>query len=154
MLDRAAGRCYPTGMAAEPRRIVLFDGVCNFCNASVNFIIDRDPDAKFKFASLQSSLGKKLRSRHAISDALDALVLIEDGTAYTASTAALRIARQLTQPWPLAYSLIAIPRPMRDWAYRQFSSRRYRLFGRSESCRVPTPDLRSRYLDTAPIMSN
>lgn len=141
-------------MPAEASRIVLFDGVCNFCNASVNFIIDRDPDGKFKFASLQSALGKKLRSRHAIADALDALVLIEDGTAYTASTAALRIARQLTQPWPLAYALVAVPRPLRDWAYHQFSSRRYALFGRSESCRVPTPDVRSRYLDIVPSISN
>jgi len=141
-------------MPAEPRRVVLFDGVCNFCNASVNFIIDRDPEGKFKFASQQSALGKKLRARHAISDALDAMVLIEDGTAYTASSAALRIARELTQPWPLAYALIAVPRPVRDWAYHQFSSRRYALFGRSESCRVPTPDVRNRYLDTAPAISN
>ena len=141
-------------MPAEARRIVLFDGLCNFCNASVNFIIDRDPDGQFKFASLQSGLGKKLRARHAISDALDAMVLIEDGAAYTASTAALRIARQLTPPWPLAYALIAVPRPLRDWAYHQLSSRRYALFGRSETCRVPTPDVRSRYLDTVPIASN
>jgi predicted DCC family thiol-disulfide oxidoreductase YuxK len=136
-------------MTSEPNRIVLFDGLCNFCDASVNFIIDHDPDAKFKLAPLQSTLGRELRARHAIPEALDSLVLIEDGRAYTESTAALRIARQLTRPWPLAYALRAVPRPLRDWAYRQFAARRYILFGRAQTCRIPTPEVRARYLDLA-----
>jgi predicted DCC family thiol-disulfide oxidoreductase YuxK len=134
-------------MPNEPNRIVLFDGLCNFCDASVNFIIDHDPEAKFKFAALQSTLGGELRSRHAIPDGLDSLVLIENGRAYTQSTAALRIARQLTRPWPFAYALSLVPRAVRDWAYREFAARRYSLFGRSEMCRVPTPEVRARYLD-------
>ena len=105
------------------------------------------PEAKFKFAALQSTLGGELRARHEIPDGLDSLVLIEDGRAYTESTAALRIARQLTRPWPFAYALRAIPRAVRDWAYRAFAARRYLLFGRSEMCRIPTPEVRARYLD-------
>lgn len=127
--------------------IVLFDGVCNVCNAAVNFIIDRDPEGRFRFASLQSPEGMALAAPHGIDGSEPStMVLIEDGRAYTQSTAALRIARKLRAPWPLAYAALFVPRALRDVAYRYFAANRYRWFGKTEACRVPTPDIRSRFL--------
>ncbi|HEX3595387.1 MAG TPA: thiol-disulfide oxidoreductase DCC family protein [Polyangiaceae bacterium] len=127
--------------------VVLFDGVCNVCNAAVNFIIDRDPDGRFKFASLQSPEGQALAAPHGI-DTLEpsTMALIEDGKAYTRSTAALRIAKRLKAPWPLAYAALFIPRAIRDAAYGYFAANRYRWFGKTEACRVPTPEIRGRFL--------
>jgi len=127
--------------------VVLFDGVCNVCNRTVNFIIDRDPDARFRFASLQSPEGMALAAPHGIDGSQPStLVLLEEGKAYTQSTAALRIARRLRAPWPLAYALLAVPRALRDAAYRFFAANRYRWFGKADVCRVPTPEIRSRFL--------
>ncbi|HEX4340204.1 MAG TPA: thiol-disulfide oxidoreductase DCC family protein [Polyangiaceae bacterium] len=127
--------------------VVLFDGVCNVCNAAVNFIIDRDPEGQFRFASLQSPEGQALAAPHGIA-ALEpsTMALIEDGKAFTQSTAALRIARRLKAPWPLAYAAAFVPRALRDVAYRYFAANRYRWFGKTEACRVPTPEIRSRFL--------
>lgn len=127
-------------------RIVLFDGVCNFCNGAVNFIIARDLEKKFKFAALQSEKGLELRSRHKIGDDIDSIVLIEDDRAYLHSDAALRIARTLGGVWSLGFALIVIPRPVRDWFYRLFARYRYRLFGKKDVCMVPTPEVRERFL--------
>jgi predicted DCC family thiol-disulfide oxidoreductase YuxK len=136
-----------SGMAETS--VLLFDGVCNFCNGAVNFIIDRDPEGRFQFASLQSPEGRALAAPHGIDgSAPSTMVLIEGGKAYTKSAAALRIARQLRAPWPLAFVAVIVPKPLRDAAYRYFAANRYRWFGRSESCRVPTPELRSRFLST------
>jgi len=85
---------------------------------------------------------------HGASDRLpDAIVLVEDGRLYTRSTAALRIARRLTFPWPLTVVLLAVPRPLRDWVYALFASRRYRWFGRRETCMMATPELRARFIE-------
>jgi predicted DCC family thiol-disulfide oxidoreductase YuxK len=127
--------------------IVMFDGVCNVCNASVNFIIDRDGARRFRFASLQSEAGRALCAQHGIAEDVRTIVLVQGGRAYTESTAVLRVARQLDRPWSLLYALIAVPRVLRDFAYRIFSANRYRWFGRREMCRVPTPELRARFLD-------
>lgn len=134
-------------MAVAGSKIVLFDGVCNVCNASVNFIIDRDPQGLFQFASLQSPIGQALARKHDIpTDEISTMVFVEDGVAHTKSTAALRIARHLRGPVRVAAALMAVPRPLRDAAYRVFAANRYRWFGQSESCRVPTPDIRRRFL--------
>ncbi len=128
--------------------VVLFDGVCNLCNAAVRFIIDRDPAGRFQFAPLQSAAGQELLSRHGLdAEQLQTIVLVEDGRAYTRSTAALRIARRLRAPWSLLYGLIALPAPLRDWAYDLVGRNRYRWFGRRESCRIPTPEERARFLE-------
>ncbi len=127
--------------------IVLFDGVCNFCNGAVNFIIKHDRAGRFKFAPLQSEAGERLRSEHDISAETDSLVLIEDGKAYTHSTGGLRIAKSMGGIWQLAYSLILLPKPVRDWAYKTFAKNRYRLFGKKDVCMVPTPEVRERFLD-------
>ncbi|HSJ15591.1 MAG TPA: thiol-disulfide oxidoreductase DCC family protein [Longimicrobiales bacterium] len=134
--------------SSKPRSIILFDGVCNLCNGAVQFVLDRDPAARFQFASLQSAAaGDLLRAPCDAAADLSSIVLLEDGRCHTRSTAALRIARRLSGAWPLLYGLILVPRPVRDGVYSFIASHRYRWFGRSESCRVPTPETRSRFLD-------
>jgi predicted DCC family thiol-disulfide oxidoreductase YuxK len=128
--------------------LVLFDGVCNLCNGVVQFVIARDPRGRFQFGALQSAAARRVIEEHGAPDPLpDAIVLVEDGRLYTRSTAALRIARRLTFPWPLAAVFLAVPRPFRDRAYALVASRRYRWFGRRETCMVPTPELRARFIE-------
>ncbi len=127
--------------------VVLFDGVCNLCNASVQFIIARDPGARFRFAALDSDAARGLLSECGISGALpDSVALIERCIVYTQSSAALRIARRLRFPWPLMYALIVVPRPLRDAIYDLIAQNRYGWFGKRDACMVPTPELRSRFL--------
>jgi predicted DCC family thiol-disulfide oxidoreductase YuxK len=127
-------------------RIVLFDGVCNFCNASVNFIIGRDGAGRFKFAPLQSEIGRALREKHRIAEDVDSIILIEGGKAYVRSEAALRIARGLGGAWPLLYGLRFVPGRLRDWAYGQIAKNRYRWFGKKDVCMMPTPEVRGRFI--------
>jgi predicted DCC family thiol-disulfide oxidoreductase YuxK len=132
-------------MDADQKRLVLFDGVCNFCNWAVLFIVDRDPVERFHFASLQSDAGQKVLAEQRCDPAIESVVLVEDGRAFLRSTAALRIARGLKWPWPLLFYLfIWIPRVLRDAAYRYFSMHRYQWFGKSDQCRIPTPELKRR----------
>lgn len=126
--------------------IVLFDGVCNFCNGAVNFIIRHDADKKFRFAPLQSEIGQELKAKHDVGDDIDSIVLVEDDEAYMHSTAGLRIARTMGGIWSLAYIFIVVPAPIRDILYRTFAKYRYRLFGRKDACMLPTPDVRERFL--------
>lgn len=129
------------------RPVVLFDGVCNLCNAIVNFIIDRDPSGELRLASLQSEQGKKLLQRVGLPlDSPDTFILIEGGRAYSKSTAALRTCRKLRYPWPLLWALMAIPRPLRDLAYGAVARNRYRWFGQSDVCRMPTEKDKERFL--------
>ena len=128
--------------------IVLFDGVCNLCNASVNFIIDRDPAGHFLFAPLQGATAPALLQKHGRSIAcLDTVLLIEGGQVFTRSSAALRILRQLNMPWPLLAVFLLVPAGIRDRVYGFIARNRYRWFGRTAACRVPTPELRARFLD-------
>jgi predicted DCC family thiol-disulfide oxidoreductase YuxK len=126
---------------------VLFDGVCNLCNGFVQFVITRDPSKRLRFGTLQSDGAQQLLAStpHA-AFVPDSVVLVEDGRVFTRSTAALRIARQLTFPWRLAYLFILVPRPLRDWIYDWVASHRYGWFGRRDACMVPTPELRARFL--------
>ncbi|MEP7148625.1 MAG: thiol-disulfide oxidoreductase DCC family protein [Acidobacteriota bacterium] len=138
--------------------VVLFDGVCNFCDASVNFVIEHDRNGYFKFAPLQSEVGKSLSKEYELAPAIneppkktghvpiDSVILIEDGTAYTHSSAALRIARRLGRPWSWFYALIVVPAPIRDFFYRLFAKYRYRVFGRKDQCMLPSPEVRARFL--------
>jgi len=127
-------------------RIVLFDGVCNFCNGAVNWIIGHDPHGAFRFAPLQSEIGERLTRQYAVPENIDSIVLIEDGRAFTHSSAGLRIARGLGGIWKAGYAGILIPRPIRDALYRWFASNRYRWFGKQDACMIPTPEVRSRFL--------
>lgn len=127
--------------------IVLFDGVCNFCNASVNFIIERDNAGYFKFAPLQSDIGEGLVDKYGIDTSkTDSIIVVEDDKAYTHSSGALRIARHLDGIWSWSYVFVAVPRPIRDFFYKLFARYRYRLFGRQDACMMPTPELRARFL--------
>jgi predicted DCC family thiol-disulfide oxidoreductase YuxK len=131
------------------RSIVLFDGVCNFCNAGVNFIIDRDPEGHFLFAPLQSEFARNLLRERGVSVGEGdpaSMVLVEGERVALRSTAALRVARRLRGGWSLAYAFIVVPAFVRDVAYRLIARHRYRLFGRSSACRVPSPALRARFL--------
>lgn len=127
-------------------RIVLFDGVCNFCNGAVNFVIRHDVGKKFKFAPLQSEAGRILREEYWIGDDVDSIVLIEDGHAFLHSTAALRITKRLGGILSVAYVLIVIPAFIRDLLYKLFAKYRYRLFGKKDVCIIPTPDIKERFL--------
>jgi predicted DCC family thiol-disulfide oxidoreductase YuxK len=129
--------------------LILFDGVCNLCAGAVRFIIKHDPAAVFRFASLQSETGRRLLAKHGIdSTRIDSFVLVEDDVAYTESTAALRVARRLQGAWPLCfYGGILLPRLLRDPVYRFIARHRYQWFGKEESCMIPTPELRTRFVE-------
>lgn len=127
--------------------ILLFDGVCNFCNGSVNFIIERDKTGYFKFAPLQSEIGQKLLDEHKIDkENTDSVILIEDEKAYTHSTAALRVARKLDGFWKYFYAFVIVPSPVRDFFYKLFAKYRYKLFGKQDACMLPTAEIRARFL--------
>ena len=132
---------------AEGHAVVLFDGLCNVCSASVRFIVRRDPKDRLRFAALQSNAGEELLARHGLAtDECETFVLIERGRAYTRSGAALRIARRLRFPYPLLYGLIVVPPFARDFAYGWFARRRSRWFGKRDECMTPTEELRERFL--------
>ncbi|MEG6589209.1 thiol-disulfide oxidoreductase DCC family protein [Paenibacillus barengoltzii] len=128
--------------------VILFDGVCHLCQGAVKFIIKHDPAGRFRFASLQSQAGSRLlQAAGAHEKSLDSVVLIENGTYYIRSAAALRIARGLRYPWPLLYALIVIPKGLRDAVYQFIAKHRYRWFGKDETCLVPTRELKERFLE-------
>ena len=133
--------------------IILFDGVCNLCNASVQFIIERDPTAIFHFASLQSNAGQAILAENALNATLkneasaeDSVILVEGGKIYDRSTAALRIARRLSGGIKFLYVFIIIPRPIRDFVYKLIAKNRYRWFGKQDACWMPTKALKARFL--------
>jgi predicted DCC family thiol-disulfide oxidoreductase YuxK len=128
--------------------VVVFDGVCNLCNTVVQTIIRGDPDGRFQFASLQSEGGRHLLEQHGV-NALEpeTVVLIRDGRVFTMSDAVLEIVRHMRFPYPLLLVGYVLPRFIRDALYRVVARNRYRWFGRRDSCMMPTPDLRHRFLD-------
>jgi predicted DCC family thiol-disulfide oxidoreductase YuxK len=128
-------------------RVVLFDGVCNFCNASVNFLLDHDRDRRLKFCAMQSEAGQAILAWAGLPrDRFDSLGFVERGRVYTRSTAVLRIARHLPWPWRLGAFGLLVPPFLRDWLYDRLAQNRYALFGRTESCKMPTPEIASRFL--------
>ena len=128
--------------------IVLFDGVCNFCNASVNFLIDHDSKARLRFAALQSRTGQALLEKFGLRKTdFDTMVLVEGECYSIRSTAALRIAGHLDGWWWLSAAGLFIPTFLRDFAYSILARNRYRWFGRLDACRVPAPETRARFLE-------
>lgn len=131
-----------------PFPLVLYDGACNLCVGSVRFVTARDSRGRVRFASMQSPIGQRLLARFGLpGDEFKTFVLVEAGQHFTRSTAALRTARYLDGWWPWLYALIAVPRPIRDAVYDWVARNRYRWFGRRESCLVPDPGLRDRFID-------
>ncbi len=134
-------------METHEHPVILFDGVCNLCNGAVNFILERDKTDTFRFGSLQSESGKRLLAEYSINRTdTDSVILIENGDAFIYSTAALRIARRLGGIWSLAYAFMIIPAFIRDPLYKLVAKYRYRIFGIRETCRVPTPEERQRFI--------
>ena len=147
--NRSTPRAERDATAVPPEGIVLFDGHCNFCSGVVNFLIDRDPHGRLKFAALQSETGRRLLAEHGLPtpDEPDTMVFIVGGNALVRSDAALATTKYLRGLWPLARVGYLVPRFLRDPVYKLVARNRYRWFGRSEACRVPTQALRDRFLD-------
>ena len=128
--------------------LILFDGVCNLCNGWVRFVIRRDPTGVFRFASQQSPFGQALIQEHlAGAGQLSTIILIADGSVYTESEAILQICARLRSPWSWIPLLRIIPRQARDTCYRFVVRHRYRWFGRTETCQLPSADVKSRFIE-------
>ncbi|PSK89221.1 thiol-disulfide oxidoreductase DCC family protein [Taibaiella chishuiensis] len=133
----------------EDKLIVLFDGVCNLCNRSVQFIIRHDPKGAFLFAPLQSDTGKALLAQLpvALPGTPDSIILVAKDRVWRFSDAVLQIARRLDGAWPLAYAAVVVPRFIRNPIYRFIARNRYRWFGRQDHCMLPTAALKARFLE-------
>ena len=127
------------------KAVILFDGVCNFCNSSINLVIRNDKKAYFQFAPLQGEIAQQLVGNR-ILPTPESVILLEDGKIYEKSTAALRIAKKLDGLWPIVYVLSIIPKLIRDPIYDLIARNRYNWFGKKESCMNPGPDIRNRFL--------
>ena len=131
------------------KKIILFDGVCNLCNDSVQLIIERDKNDVFRFASLQSEVGQKLTTERGIDpEAMDSIILIEPGIAYyEKSTAALEISKHLTGGYSLLRYFSFLPEGFRNGVYDIIAKNRYKWFGKKDECMIPTPELKAKFLD-------
>lgn len=132
--------------------VILFDGVCNLCNSSIQFVIRNDRAARFRFAALQSPFGEQqLRKYKFNTEQFLSVILVVDGKAYDRSRAALEIARRLSGLWPLMYGFIIVPPFIRNFFYDWISRNRYRWFGRKDECMIPTPELKARFISSIPL---
>jgi predicted DCC family thiol-disulfide oxidoreductase YuxK len=128
-------------------KIILFDGVCNLCNESVKIVIKNDKKDIFQFTALQSDLGIKMATQYGIDIAkTDSILLIDQDRIHVKSTAALRIARHLSGGYPLLYGFMIVPSFIRNWVYDIIAKNRYKWFGRKDSCMIPTPELKNKFL--------
>ncbi|MBV4356945.1 thiol-disulfide oxidoreductase DCC family protein [Pinibacter aurantiacus] len=126
--------------------VILFDGVCNLCNSSVQFVIKRDKQNRFQFASLQSDFGQRILSQHNLSSSdFNSFLLFENDKLFTKSTGALKVLSQL-QNWRWSTIFLFIPKFIRDAVYSFIARNRYRWFGKREACWVPTPELKAKFL--------
>jgi predicted DCC family thiol-disulfide oxidoreductase YuxK len=128
------------------RPVLFFDGECNLCNSGVQFLIKRDKQQKFLFASLQSPAGQ--RALENIPGHPDSFIVYDNGRYYIKSDAGLRVFKLLGGTWSLLYSLMIFPRFVRDWVYNIIARNRYKWFGKRNECMIPTPELRARFIDT------
>ncbi len=134
---------------SEVPNLILFDGVCNLCNASVQFVIRHDSAAKFRFAAIQSEIGREIFQRHGLDPAnLQTFVFITDGRIFLRSDAAIEVVARFGGAWKLLRVFSLVPRSVRDAIYSFIAQNRYRWFGRQEVCMIPTPEIKERFLDT------
>lgn len=130
------------------KKIVLFDGVCNLCNKAVTFIIEHDKNDQFRFAALQSDVGKELLATHEIDpEAIDSIILIKNKKAFIKASAALRIAKDLDGPISSLYIFIILPKFLTNYIYDFIARNRYNWFGRKNHCMIPTPRLKAKFID-------
>jgi len=135
-------------MVEENKKIILFDGVCNLCNNAVTFVIKRDRKDIFRYAAIQSDIGQKLITNAKINpETIDSIFLISKGKCYYKSNAALRIAKHLSGAYPLLFAFLIVPKFIRNWVYDFIAKNRYKWFGKKESCMIPTPALKSLFID-------
>lgn len=128
-------------------RVILFDGVCRLCSAWARFMIKFDKERKFKLATVQSPEGQAILQWYGLAtDHYETMLLVEGASIYTKSSAFFRVMRRLPWPWPLACIGRVVPSIIRDWLYDRIALNRYRLFGRYDTCIVPTKDNESRFL--------
>lgn len=128
--------------------VIIFDGVCNFCNNSVNFIIDRDHKNVFKFTPIQSKAAETIMAQYGVKKVgFDTLILVKNKKFYYRSDAALEITKDLSGYWDLFRILVIIPRPIRDYFYSLFAKYRYRIFGKNDTCLIPAPEIKDKFLD-------
>ncbi|WP_211829382.1 thiol-disulfide oxidoreductase DCC family protein [Kistimonas asteriae] len=131
----------------EDHQIIIFDGICNFCNGAVNFIIERDSKGVFKFSPMQSEIAQELISKHQINEAgYDTFLLIKNEQCFVRTNAALEITKDLDGLWFMFRVLKIIPSVIRDFFYRLFARNRYNLFGKRSACMVPSKEVRDRFL--------
>jgi Uncharacterized protein conserved in bacteria len=131
----------------QPHPLVLFDGVCNLCNSSVQNILKRDKHKVFRFASLQSPLGQEISRAIGLPEGeLNTMVLVQNGKAHLKSGAALRIARKLPGAWPLLSAFIVVPPLLRNAIYDWVARNRYKWFGRKQECWLPKPEWKDRFV--------
>ena len=142
---REGGGLLSLSSKADLDTVVFFDGHCNLCNGFVNFVIDRDPENRVRFGSIQSHI-PYLDYMNAPTD-LSTMVLVQNGKVYTHSEAALRSFALLSFPWNLVSVFQWLPSPIRDLGYRTVARYRYLLFGRTDTCRAPDPSLQQRFVD-------
>jgi predicted DCC family thiol-disulfide oxidoreductase YuxK len=134
----------------HPEHIIFFDGVCNLCNSSVNFVIRHDKRNRFHFASLQWDVARELLSEnYPEGDDFQTILYYDKGKIFEKSTAVLRIARQLGFQWKFAYSFIIIPKFIRDAVYMYISRNRYKWFGKRDKCMIPSPELKNKFLNSS-----
>jgi predicted DCC family thiol-disulfide oxidoreductase YuxK len=128
--------------------VILFDGVCNLCNASIQYVIKHDKKRLFRFASLQSLFGEKILKDHNLpNDTFNSFILLNNNKIYTRSTAALLVAKKLSGFIKLSYGFIIVPKFIRDFAYNIIAKNRYKWFGKKEACWLPTPELKGLFFE-------
>jgi len=131
----------------QEHQIIIFDGVCNFCNGAVKFIINRDAKAVFKFAPMQSEIAQELMTKHQIKELSDdTFILIKNGQCFVRTDAALEITKDLDGFWYVFRAFKILPPVIRDYFYRLLARNRYKLFGKQTECMIPTADVRDRFL--------
>ena len=129
------------------KTVVLFDGVCNFCNHTINFLIDHDPTDRFRFAAQQSDVGHQIMHANGLGDLmLNTMIVFDNGKVLTQSTGALRLAKYMPMPWRVLNWFMIVPPFLRNLGYKVFAKYRYKLFGQVEACRMPTPEIRAKFL--------
>ena len=131
----------------ENASVILYDGVCNLCNASVRFILKYEKKPYYLFAPLQGKYASEIRNKYALPEDADSVVLLENNQIYTASTAALRIAQNLKIPWRWMLVFKALPISLRDGIYHWIARNRYRWFGKKDTCEIPSPEIAHRFLE-------
>ncbi len=128
-------------------RVIVFDGVCNLCNSSVQWVLKYDKNARFSFASLQGEFGQNLLKQNALDPkTFHSFILLEGDQLYTQSTAALRVAKKMSFPFFLLYPFILVPKFIRDTIYDYIANNRYKWFGKTDSCMIPDPEVQQRFI--------